>query len=97
VSIISRGFAGLSGDAAHTMFAFAANPWVGLSVGVLGTVLIQSSTTTTVLVPFAGAGILTPAQVYPVTVGANLGTTFTTVVSWADRVIVAQVRSKGSG
>ena len=29
VSIISRGFAGLSGDAAHSMFAFAANPWVG--------------------------------------------------------------------
>src|ERR1051326_927271 len=30
VSIISRGFAGLSGDAAHSMFAFAENPWVGL-------------------------------------------------------------------
>ena len=27
VSIISRGFAGLTGDAAHSMFAFAANPW----------------------------------------------------------------------
>ena len=49
VSIISRGFAGLGGDAAHSMFAFAANPWVGLSVGVLGTVLIQSSTTTTAI------------------------------------------------
>ena len=33
VSIISAGFAGLTGDAAHTMFAFAANPWVGLCVG----------------------------------------------------------------
>ena len=31
------------------------------------------------LVPFAGAGILTPGQIYPVTVGANLGTTFTVV------------------
>ena len=40
VSIISAGFAGLGSDAAHSMFAFAANPWVGLSVGVLGTVLI---------------------------------------------------------
>ena len=30
VSIISRGFAGLGSDAAHSMFAFAANPWVGL-------------------------------------------------------------------
>ncbi|MFE1285851.1 hypothetical protein [Streptomyces sp. NPDC058751] len=41
VSVIGRGFAGLGSDAAHTMFAFAANPWVGLSVGILGTVLIQ--------------------------------------------------------
>ena len=49
VSIISAGFAGLGSDAAHSMFAFAANPWVGLSVGVLGTVLIQSSTTTTAI------------------------------------------------
>ncbi|WP_055714077.1 hypothetical protein [Streptomyces torulosus] len=37
VSIISRGFAEVGGDAAYTMFAFAAHPWVGLSVGVLGT------------------------------------------------------------
>ena len=57
VSIISRGFAGLTGDAAHSMFAFAENPWVGLSVGVLGTVLIQSSTTTTAIaVTAVGSG-----------------------------------------
>src|SRR6478609_4203407 len=49
VGIISSGFAGLGGEAAHSLFAFAANPWVGLSVGVLGTVLIQSSTTTTAI------------------------------------------------
>jgi len=43
-------------------------------------VLTQSSTiTTSVLVPFAAAGILSPRQLYPVTVGANLGTTFTVV------------------
>ena len=40
--------------------------------------MTQSSTITqSVLVPFAGAGILTPRQVYPVTIGANVGTTFT--------------------
>src|SRR5215475_5882123 len=59
VSLISRGFAGLSSDAAHSMFDFAQNPWVGLSVGVLGTVLIQSSTTTTAIaVTAVGAGAL---------------------------------------
>jgi sodium-dependent phosphate cotransporter len=59
VSIISRGFAGLGSEAAHTMFAFAENPWVGLSVGILGTVLIQSSTTTTAIaVTAVGPGAL---------------------------------------
>jgi sodium-dependent phosphate cotransporter len=78
VSIISRGFAGLSGDAAHSMFAFAENPWVGLSVGVLGTVLIQSSTTTTAIaVTAVGAGALPIRAAIPIIIGANLGTTVT--------------------
>ncbi|MFI6874108.1 Na/Pi symporter [Streptomyces sp. NPDC050400] len=79
VSIISRGFAGLGSDAAHTMFAFAANPWVGLSVGVLGTVLIQSSTTTTAIaVTAVGSGALPIQGAIPVILGANVGTTVTT-------------------
>ena len=78
MSIISRGFAGLSGDAAHSMFAFAENPWVGLSVGVLGTVLIQSSTTTTAIaVTAVGAGALPIRAAIPIIIGANLGTTVT--------------------
>jgi len=81
VSIISRGFAGLSGDAAHTMFAFAANPWVGLSVGVLGTVLIQSSTTTTAIaVTAVGSGALPIRGAIPIILGANVGTTVTTTL-----------------
>ena len=81
VSIISRGFAGLGGDAAHSMFAFAANPWVGLSVGVLGTVLIQSSTTTTAIaVTAVGAGALPIRGAIPIILGANVGTTVTTTL-----------------
>ncbi|MFJ6013781.1 Na/Pi symporter [Streptomyces sp. NPDC092952] len=79
VSIISRGFAGLGGDAAHSLFAFAANPWVGLSVGVLGTVLIQSSTTTTAIaVTAVGSGALPIQGAIPIILGANVGTTVTT-------------------
>jgi hypothetical protein len=79
VSIISSGFAGLGSDAAHTMFAFAANPWVGLSVGVLGTVLIQSSTTTTAIaVTAVGSGALPIQGAIPIILGANVGTTVTT-------------------
>jgi solute carrier family 34 (sodium-dependent phosphate cotransporter) len=81
VSIISRGFAGLSGDAAHSMFAFAANPWVGLCVGVLGTVLIQSSTTTTAIaVTAVGSGALPIRGAIPIILGANVGTTVTTTL-----------------
>jgi sodium-dependent phosphate cotransporter len=81
VSIISRGFAGLGGEAAHSMFAFAANPWVGLSVGVLGTVLIQSSTTTTAIaVTAVGSGALPIRGAIPIILGANVGTTVTTTL-----------------
>src|SRR5215471_1926697 len=81
VSIISRGFAGLGSEAAHSMFAFAANPWVGLSVGVLGTVLIQSSTTTTAIaVTAVGAGALPIRGAIPIILGANVGTTVTTTL-----------------
>ncbi|MFF4802640.1 thymidylate synthase [Streptomyces sp. NPDC001351] len=79
VSIISRGFAGLGSDAAHAMFAFAAHPWVGLSVGILGTVLIQSSTTTTAIaVTAVGSGALPIQGAIPIILGANVGTTVTT-------------------
>jgi solute carrier family 34 (sodium-dependent phosphate cotransporter) len=78
VSIISRGFARLGHDTAHSMFAFAANPWVGLCVGVLGTVLIQSSTTTTAIaVSAVGSGVLPINGAIPIILGANLGTTVT--------------------
>jgi sodium-dependent phosphate cotransporter len=79
VSIISRGFAGLGTEAAHSMFAFAEHPWVGLSVGLLGTVLIQSSTTTTAIaVTAVGSGVLPIRSAIPVILGANVGTTVTT-------------------
>lgn len=81
VSVISRGFAGLGNDAAHSMFAFAAHPWVGLFVGVLGTVLIQSSTTTTAIaVTAVGSGALPIRGAIPIILGANVGTTVTTTL-----------------
>ncbi|GLW71400.1 hypothetical protein Kpho02_36990 [Kitasatospora phosalacinea] len=60
--------------------AVGRNEYLAMATGMGVTVVTQSSTiTTSVLVPFAGTGILTPAQVYPVVVGSNLGTTFTVV------------------
>ena len=55
---------------------------VGVVLGVVLTVLVQSSSiTTSVLVPLAGAGLVTVAQVFPIAVGANLGTTVTALLA----------------
>jgi solute carrier family 34 (sodium-dependent phosphate cotransporter) len=51
---------------------------IGLLVGLLVTVAVQSSTiTTTILVPLVAAGILTLPNAFPITLGANVGTTIT--------------------
>jgi sodium-dependent phosphate cotransporter len=51
-------------------------------VGLLLTVMVQSSSiTTSLMVPMAGAGILTLEQIFPYTVGANIGTTVTAILA----------------
>jgi sodium-dependent phosphate cotransporter len=50
--------------------------------GLLLTTLVQSSSITTSLaVPLAGAGILTLQQIFPYTLGANVGTTVTAILA----------------
>jgi sodium-dependent phosphate cotransporter len=54
------------------------SPVRGLIFGILLTILVQSSSiTTSVAVPLVGAGVLSLAQVFPYTMGANIGTTVT--------------------
>jgi sodium-dependent phosphate cotransporter len=51
-------------------------------VGLAITVLVQSSSiTTSLIVPLAGSGILTLVQIFPYTLGANLGTTGTAILA----------------
>lgn len=51
-------------------------------VGLLLTVMVQSSSITTSLaVPMAGAGLLTIVQIFPYTLGANIGTTVTAILA----------------
>ncbi len=51
-------------------------------VGVFLTVLVQSSSiTTSLMVPLAGAGILTLKKIFPYTLGANVGTTVTAILA----------------
>jgi sodium-dependent phosphate cotransporter len=52
--------------------------WSTLGMGVLITTLVHSSSaTTSLMVPLAGSGALTLAQIYPFTLGANIGTCMT--------------------
>lgn len=51
-------------------------------VGMLITISVQSSSiTTSVLIPLVAAGILTLENAYPVTLGANVGTTITALLA----------------
>jgi sodium-dependent phosphate cotransporter len=55
---------------------------VAMVVGVLVTVMVQSSSiTTSLLVPLAGAGLITLEQAFPITIGANIGTTITALLA----------------
>ncbi|OFA30572.1 sodium:phosphate symporter [Glaciecola punicea] len=54
----------------------------GIASGTLVTVLVQSSSTTTsLMVPLVGNGIVTARSIYPFTLGANIGTCITAVVA----------------
>jgi len=58
------------------------NSLIGIIVGIVVTVMVQSSSiTTALLVPLAGAGLLNVTQAFPVTVGANIGTTVTAMLA----------------
>jgi sodium-dependent phosphate cotransporter len=50
--------------------------------GVILTIMVQSSSiTTSLVVPLAGAGVLTLRQIFPFTLGANIGTTVTALLA----------------
>ena len=53
-----------------------------MGFGVVLTILVQSSSiTTSTIVPLAGAGVLTLRQIFPFTLGANIGTTVTALLA----------------
>ena len=60
----------------------AKNPYVAMLSGVILTIAVQSSSiTTSLLVPMAGAGVLSTRSIFPVTIGANIGTTTTALIA----------------
>lgn len=61
---------------------FSKNSYAAMLFGVVATIAAQSSSiTTALLIPLAGSGLLTIQAIYPVTVGANIGTTATALLA----------------
>ncbi|WP_068081114.1 Na/Pi symporter [Polycladidibacter stylochi] len=73
----------LAGTIKHRVQAQAEKrPSVSFFAGLIATVTLQSSSTvTSLLVPFAGTRILNTQQIYPITVGANVGTCITALLA----------------
>jgi len=64
------------------MWAMGMNDYIAIVVGLLITILVQSSSvTTSVLTPLAGMGIIILEKMLPLTLGANIGTTVTALLA----------------
>ncbi|TBR41584.1 Na/Pi cotransporter family protein [Marinomonas agarivorans] len=64
----------------HT--ALGHSPMTGIASGTLITAMVQSSSTTTsLLIPLASSGTFKLKEIYPFTLGANIGTCITAVLS----------------
>ncbi|NRA40417.1 MAG: Na/Pi symporter [Planctomycetes bacterium] len=62
--------------------AVGRGPFSGILSGAIVTVLVQSSSTTTsLIIPMAGSGVMKLKQIFPFTLGANIGTTVTAMIA----------------
>jgi len=85
LDLMGVSFKALGGKGAGKLFAITENPISGLMVGILATVLVQSSSTSTsIVVGLVAAGQLAVHNAIPIVMGANIGTSVTnTIVSMA--------------
>ena len=80
------GFQKAAGDRLREILdSFTTNPFMGVLVGIIVTVFIQSSSGTTVItVGLVSAGFMTLRQAIGVIMGANIGTTITAFIIGLD-------------
>ena len=63
-----------------------------IGFGIVLTIMVQSSSiTTSLVVPLAGAGVLTLKKIFPFTLGANIGTTVTALLAALTGTVAALV------
>ena len=83
IQMMSGAFKLIGKEQAKALFEGVSNPFAGLAVGILATVLVQSSSVTTAtVVALVGSGELSISYAVPMVMGANIGTSVTnTLVS----------------
>jgi sodium-dependent phosphate cotransporter len=78
LGLMGDSFKILGGKTAGELFQNISNPISGLMIGILATVLVQSSSTSTsVVVGMVGADIITVQTAIPIIMGSNIGTSVT--------------------
>ncbi|TMN34344.1 Na/Pi symporter [Pseudoalteromonas sp. S2755] len=78
--LLKKALVGKAKELLHS--AIGRGPFVGIGSGAVVTVMVQSSSTTTsLMIPLAGSGVFTTRQIYPFTLGANIGTTITALLA----------------
>jgi len=78
VSSLESGIKVMGADTQESLFSSVSNPIAGLFIGILGTVLVQSSSaSTSVIVGLVGTGALGVGDAVPMVMGANIGSTVT--------------------
>ncbi|GMI12777.1 hypothetical protein TrRE_jg8813 [Triparma retinervis] len=84
LDVMGGSFKVLGGCEAGAMFKGLDNPIAGLMTGIIATVLVQSSSTSTsIVVSLVGSDAMTVRVAIPVIMGANIGTSVTnTIVSF---------------
>ena len=82
IDVLGTGIAALGGSAAEGLFTGVEHPLAGLSVGILATVLVQSSSVTTAtIVALVGAQAVSVEHAVPMVMGANIGTSITNTLA----------------
>lgn len=82
--LMGNSFKAMNGKNVGPLFSAIENPIAGIMVGILSTILLQSSSTTTsIIVSMGGAMIMSVKTAIPIIMGANIGTSITnTLVSY---------------
>ena len=81
VALLEAGINAMGSNVQESLFQGITNPIAGLCVGVLATILVQSSSvSTSTIVSLVAGGVISVNEAVPMVMGANIGTTVTTTL-----------------